>query len=101
MRTSGMLHDQQTGCEATMGSNSFRGRTAIVGLGETRYYKRGAAPDPEFKMTLEAIQLAAEDAGIDVRDIDGFASFSNDRNDPPRIASALGSKSVGFSNMFW
>jgi acetyl-CoA acetyltransferase len=84
-----------------MGSNSFRGRTAIVGLGETRYYKRGAAPDPEFKMTLEAIQLAAEDAGIDVRDIDGFASFSNDRNDPPRIASALGSKSVGFSNMFW
>ncbi len=80
---------------------SIRGRTAIVGLGETRYYKRGAAPDPEFKLTLEAILLAAEDAGIDARNIDGFASYSNDRNDPPRIAAALGSRQVAFSNMFW
>ena len=84
-----------------MSDLTIRGKTAIVGLGETRYYKRGAAPDPEFKLTLQAIMLAAEDAGIDVRDIDGFASYSNDRNDPPRIQSALGIKHVGFSNMFW
>jgi acetyl-CoA acetyltransferase len=84
-----------------MTERTIRGKTAIVGLGETRYYKRGAAPDPEFKMTLDAILLAAEDAGIDVRDIDGFASYSNDRNDPPRLATALGIKHVGFSNMFW
>ena len=84
-----------------MTDQTIRGRTAIAGLGETRYYKRGAAPDPEFKMTLDAIKLAADDAGIDVRDIDGFASFSNDRNDPAHIAAALGTKSVGFSNMFW
>jgi acetyl-CoA acetyltransferase len=84
-----------------MTERTIRGKTAIAGIGETRYYKRGAAPDPEFKMTLEAIILAAEDAGIDVRDIDGFASFSNDRNDPPRLAAALGIKHIGFSNMFW
>ena len=84
-----------------MSDLTIRGKTAIVGLGETRYYKCGAAPDPEFKLTLQAIMLAAEDAGIDVRDIDGFASYSNDRNDPPRIQSALGIKHVGFSNMFW
>ncbi len=84
-----------------MTERSIRGKTAIAGIGETRYYKRGAAPDPEFKLTLEAIMLAAEDAGIDVREIDGLASFSNDRNDPPRIASALGMKHIGFSNMFW
>jgi acetyl-CoA acetyltransferase len=84
-----------------MTRSTFRGATAIVGLGETRYYKRGASPDPEFKMTLEAIRLAADDAGIDVRDIDGYASFSNDRNDPAHLATALGSKHVGFSNMFW
>ncbi|MFN0096771.1 MAG: thiolase C-terminal domain-containing protein [Dehalococcoidia bacterium] len=84
-----------------MTERTIRGKTAIVGIGETRYYKRGAAPDPEFKLTLEAIMLAAEDAGIDVREIDGLASFSNDRNDPPRIASALGMKHIGFSNMFW
>ena len=75
-----------------MDERTIRGKTAIVGLGETRYYKRGASPDPEFKMTLDAIMLAAEDAGIDVRDIDGFASYSNDRNDPPHIAAALSSK---------
>ena len=80
---------------------TMRGKTAIVGIGETTYYKRGQSPDPEFKLVLDAIQLAAHDAGIDVRDIDGFASFSNDRNDPPRLAAALGVKDLSFSNMVW
>lgn len=80
---------------------TIRGKAAIVGLGETRYYRRGASPDPEFKMTVEAILLAAEDAGIDAKAIDGFASYSNDRNDPARIATALGSPKFTFSNMFW
>jgi acetyl-CoA acetyltransferase len=80
---------------------TIRGKTAIVGIGETRYYKRGASPDPEFKLVLEAVLNAVDDAGMDVHDIDGFASYSNDRNDPPRIASALGLPHIGFSNMFW
>jgi acetyl-CoA acetyltransferase len=80
---------------------TIRGKTAIVGIGETRYYKRGASPDPEFKLVLEAVLKAVDDAGMDVHDIDGFASYSNDRNDPPRIASALGLPHIGFSNMFW
>ena len=78
-----------------MSDRTIRGKTAIVGLGETRYYKRGAAPDPEFKLTLDAIIMAADDAGIDVRDIDGFASYSNDRNDPPRLANALAEQERG------
>ena len=52
-------------------------KTAVVGIGETTYYKRAQAPDPEFKMGLEAILLAAEDAGIDVREIDGIL-YAND-----------------------
>ena len=80
---------------------TMRGKTAIVGIGETTYYKRGQSPDPEFKLVLDAIQLTADDAGIDVRDIDGFASFSDDRNDPPRLAAALGTKDLTFSNMVW
>ncbi|MGD9935644.1 MAG: acetyl-CoA acetyltransferase, partial [Dehalococcoidia bacterium] len=84
-----------------MTDRTLRGKTAIVGIGETRYYKRAAAPDPEFKMVLEAILLACEDAGIDVKDVDGFASYSNDRNDPPRLSAALGCKELRFSNMFW
>jgi acetyl-CoA acetyltransferase len=80
---------------------TIRGKVAIAGIGETKYYKRGAAEDAEFKMALEAIINAADDAGIDVREIDGIASYSNDRNDPPRIATALGLPDLKFSNMFW
>ncbi len=83
------------------GPRTIRGRVAVAGVAETTYYKRGAAPDPEFKMVLEAIIGAAADAGIEVTEIDGFASYSNDRNDPVRIATALGLPELKFSNMFW
>ena len=80
---------------------TIRNKTAIIGIGETRYYRHGKSPDSEFQMALEAILLAARDAELDPRNIDGITSFSNDRNDPPRIASALGMKDLAFSNMFW
>ena len=72
-----------------MTDHTLRGKAAVVGVGETRYYKRGAAPDSEFKMALEAIMLACVDAGVDVEEIDGLVSYADDRNDPPRIAAAL------------
>ncbi len=84
-----------------MSARTLRGKTAIVGIGETTYYRHGKSPDPEFKLALLAILAACEDAGIDPRDIDGFASYSNDRNDPPRLATALGCKELRFSNMQW
>jgi acetyl-CoA acetyltransferase len=80
---------------------TIKDKVAIVGIGETTYYKRGAAPLSEVQLTLEAILKAAEDAGINVTDIDGFASYSNDRNDPPRLQAALGIPDLAFSNMFW
>jgi acetyl-CoA acetyltransferase len=80
---------------------TIKDKTAVVGIGETTYYKHGGAPVAEFRLVVEAITKAADDAGIDVRDIDGFASYSNDRNDPPRLASALGTKDLAFSNMVW
>src|SRR3712207_1066523 len=84
-----------------MSENTIKDKVAIVGIGETTYYKHGQSPVSEFQLVLEAILKAAEDAGIDARDIDGFASYSNDRNDPPRLATALGSPDLSFSNMFW
>src|SRR5437868_9716671 len=80
---------------------SIRGRVAIVGVGETAYYKHGRAPESEFALALRAILSAFSDAGIDPRQIDGFASYSNDRNDPSRIAAALGLPALRFSNMQW
>jgi acetyl-CoA acetyltransferase len=80
---------------------SIRGRVAIVGVGETAYYKHGRAPESEFALALRAILSACEDAGIDPRRVDGFASYSNDRNDPSRLAAALGLPELRFSNMQW
>ena len=82
-------------------SNTLRGKTAIVGIGETTYYKRGGAEDAEFKLGLMALQTAAADAGINVRDIDGFFSYSNDRNDGTRLATALGVEDLKVSSMVW
>ena len=84
-----------------MTPRSLRGRAAIVGLGETEYFKRGQSPHTEFKLALEAIINACADAGIHPREIDGFASYSNDRFDPSRIAAALGCKELRFANMQW
>ncbi|MBX3500631.1 MAG: acetyl-CoA acetyltransferase [Alphaproteobacteria bacterium] len=84
-----------------MTDRTLRGRVAIVGIGETPYYRHGKSPDPEFVLALKAILAAARDAGIDPRRIDGFASYSNDRNDPSRLAAALGLPELRFSNMQW
>jgi acetyl-CoA acetyltransferase len=83
------------------GARTIRGRVAIVGIGETTYYKHGRAPESEFALALRAILRACEDAGIDPREVDGFASYSNDRNDPSRLAAALGLPELRFSNMQW
>src|SRR5262245_49703140 len=71
-------------------TRTLRGRVAVAGIGETRYYKHGQSPDSEFKLALQAILRACDDAGLDPRRIDGFASYSNDRNEPSRLAAALG-----------
>lgn len=84
-----------------MSPRTLRGRSAVIGIGETTYYKRGQAPDAEFKLALEAIVKACEDAGIQPRDIDGFASFSNDRSDPSQLAAALGCRELRFATMQW
>jgi acetyl-CoA acetyltransferase len=80
---------------------SLRGRVAVVGIGETPYYKHGASPDPEFKLVLKAILAACADAGLDPHELDGFASYANDRNDPARLASALGIRQLRSATMQW
>src|SRR5262247_1178579 len=84
-----------------MSKRTLRGQAAIVGVGETDYYRHGKAPVSEFTLALKAILAACEDAGLDPRHIDGFASYSNDRNEPSRLAAALGLPELRFSNMQW
>lgn len=87
--------------EANKVKNSIRGKVAIVGIGESTYYKHGQAPSSEFRLCLDAIFAAAKDAGIAVTDIDGFSSYADDRNDPARLAHALSIKQVNYSVMQW
>jgi acetyl-CoA acetyltransferase len=84
-----------------MTDRSLRGKVAVVGVGETTYYRHGKSPDSEFKLALQAILAACADAGMDPREIDGFASFSNDRNESSRLAAALGIRELRFSGMQW
>jgi acetyl-CoA acetyltransferase len=85
----------------TSAERSLRGRVAVIGIGETDYYRHGASPDPEFKLALRAILAACADAGIDPRDIDGFASYSDDRSEASRLAAALGVHRLRSATMQW
>lgn len=67
--------------------------TAIAGIG-LRQYKRGTAPMSEHGVLVGAIVDAAEDAGIDPADIDGFASYGDDKNEPVRLMTDLGTKEL-------
>jgi acetyl-CoA acetyltransferase len=80
---------------------TLRGRVAVVGIGETDYYRHGGSPDAEFKLALKAILAACADAGIDPRDIDGFSSYSDDRNEASRLAAALGTRQLRTATMQW
>src|ERR1700744_5637360 len=86
---------------ATASTRTLRGRVAVVGIGETEYYRHGASPDPEFKLALKAILAACRDAGLDPRDIDGFASYSDDRSEASRLAAALGTHRLRTATMQW
>ena len=79
----------------------FRSKTAIVGLGQTPYYKRGTSPDPELKLALRAIVEACEDAGISPADVDGFVSYGSERNTGQQMLPALGTKSLRFAALAW
>ena len=80
---------------------TLRGKVGIAGVAETTYYKRGGSPDAEFKLALEAIVKACANAGISPKEVDGFASFSNDRSDASRLSAALGINDLRFANMQW
>lgn len=74
-------------------------KTAIVGVGATPYWKRGkSAPRTLQELVCSAIIAAADDAGIPVPDIDGFAYFAADF-DTGGLMETLGIREVGFSSM--
>jgi acetyl-CoA acetyltransferase len=75
----------------------IRDKTAIVGLGATPYYKRGASmPQTLEELVGKSILAAVHDAGLNVRDIDGFAYFAGGF-DTSLLAETLGIPEIRFS----
>ncbi len=68
----------------------MQGKASVAGVGESVYYARGKSPDSEFQLACTAIARAADDAGIELAEIDGIVSYMDQRNDPLRLAHALG-----------
>ena len=76
---------------------TLRDKTAVVGIGATPYYKRGESlPQTELSMACKAILAALDDAGLTIKDLDGFTIYSSSC-DPAQVASVLGVPEVRFA----
>ena len=76
-------------------------KIAMVGHGQTEYTPWGKITRPTMQLALEAIIAAVEDAGIDMKDVDGLCSYANDISDAPSLATHLGIPFLRMSNMHW
>lgn len=79
-------------------------KCAIVGVGSTPYYVRGQSrPQTMYELAGKAILAACEDAGISVKQIDGFAYYAGAgagytaKMDTPDIMEMLGIDNVTFT----
>lgn len=84
-----------------IGEYILRNVSAVCGIGESSYYKRGESPNTEFQLACIAIQRAVADAGLQLSDIDGFVSYTDTRNGPTRLAAALGIKQLRWAATTW
>lgn len=65
------------------------GKTAIVGVGETTYYRDGGRTT--LSLGLEAISKAVRDAGLELTDIDAMTSYQGqDSHSSNEMAQSLG-----------
>jgi acetyl-CoA acetyltransferase len=79
---------------------SLKDQCAIVGVGLTPYGKRGEFYEiPQSDQIRGALRIALEESGLELRDVDGFCSYSVDSNDPGMLAPSLGIPNVNFSNL--
>jgi acetyl-CoA acetyltransferase len=79
----------------------MQGQAAVIGVGESAYYRRGKSPDTEFQLACTAIRNAVADAGLELGEIDGIVSYMDQRNDPLRLAQALGLRELRWAATTW
>ena len=85
-----------------MSPRELRGRSAVAGIGRSAYGRRGAlAAEGTLRLALQAVHDACDDAGLSIRDIDGFSSYSDDEATPSALSMALGTPRVKYAGMVW
>lgn len=68
--------------------NGFRDRTAIVGIGQTRFGK--GLEGGELELACEAVGRALEDAGLSPRDVDAVGSYTMEATTDFELARQMG-----------
>ena len=72
-----------------------RGQAAIAGIGCTEFSRDSGVTT--FALAARAVKAAIQDAGLQIRDIDGLATYgTNDSVKPNVLAQALGIQSISY-----
>lgn len=77
-----------------MATSGIKDRTAIVGVGQTRFGK--GLPETETGLACQAISRALDDCGIAPEEVDGLASYTLEANREVDVA-----RSVGLGDIRW
>ncbi|MFQ5665435.1 MAG: lipid-transfer protein [Candidatus Binatia bacterium] len=72
----------------------IKDRTAIVGIGQTRFAK--GLEDSELSLACQAVAAAIADAGLTPADVDGLAMYSMENGREVEIARNLGLGDISF-----
>jgi acetyl-CoA acetyltransferase len=79
-----------------------RDAACIVGIGRSAWGSRGSLAEVGLgRLALDAVHDACQDAGLDVKDIDGFSGYCDDPNLPADLAVSLGTREFRYSALVW
>jgi acetyl-CoA acetyltransferase len=73
----------------------IRDKTAIVGIGHTRFSNKGL-PDSELSLACQAISAAIDDAGVEPNRVDGLCMFNMEGGREMEVARNLGLGDITF-----
>lgn len=74
----------------------------VVGVGETEYRPWGHIRNRnEFQLACEAIRAAANDCGVPLSELDGFATFADPDINSAMLQQALGMPRLRFATSVW
>ena len=69
-------------------------KAAIVGIGQTEFSKDSGRS--ELRLAVEAVTAALDDAGLEPRDVEGYATFTMDNNPGVEINRSIGGGDLKF-----